>query len=58
MLLNQPDVKPSNVLISNDGQIKLCDFGIAGVFTASNKCYTGIGSEVYMAVSSKLLLRA
>ncbi|XP_065898698.1 dual specificity mitogen-activated protein kinase kinase 6-like isoform X1 [Dysidea avara] len=43
------DVKPSNVLISNEGQIKMCDFGIAGVTTDSNKCYTrGIGCKVYM----------
>ena len=49
--LHLSDVKPSNVLISNEGQIKMCDFGIAGVTTDSNKCYTrGIGCKVYMPV--------
>ena len=48
------DVKPSNVLIGNDGSIKMCDFGIAGMIIDS-KCYTrGIGCEAYMAVSNGL----
>ena len=47
-------MKPSNVLISNDGSIKMCDFGIAGMIIDS-KCYTrGIGCEAYMAVSDSL----
>ena len=45
------DVKPSNVLISSDGSIKMCDFGIAGV-TINSECHTrGIGCKAYMAVS-------
>src|SRR5262249_48107987 len=30
------DLKPSNVLISSDGQLKLCDFGVAKVLTGSD----------------------
>lgn len=52
-------MKPSNVLISDDGQIKMCDFGIAGVTTDSNKCYTrGIGCKVYMPVSNAFLCQS
>ena len=48
------DVKPSNVLIGNNGSIKMCDFGIAGV-TINSECHTrGIGCKAYMAVSDYL----
>ena len=30
------DLKPDNILISNDGHIKLCDFGLAKSFKNSN----------------------
>ena len=47
-------MKPSNVLIANDGSIKMCDFGIAGV-TINSECHTrGIGCKAYMAVSDYL----
>lgn len=44
------DVKPSNILISKEGAIKLCDFGIAGVLQGSF-CSTNIGCARFMAVS-------
>ena len=44
------DVKPSNILISREGAIKLCDFGIAGVLQGSF-CTTNIGCARFMAVS-------
>lgn len=43
------DVKPSNILISSNGEIKLCDFGIAGELVNSF-VQTDIGCKPYLAV--------
>jgi tetratricopeptide (TPR) repeat protein len=45
------DVKPSNVLLTNDGQARLTDFGIAQPEDATHLTQTGqvIGSRGYMA---------
>lgn len=43
------DVKPTNVLINNRGQIKLCDFGVSGQLEKSI-AKTNIGCQTYMAV--------
>lgn len=42
------DVKPTNVVVKRDGQIKLCDFGISG-FLHNSKASTFTGCEIYMA---------
>jgi eukaryotic-like serine/threonine-protein kinase len=45
------DVKPSNVIITEDGKVKLVDFGIARVRDAATLTRTGLtfGSPAYMA---------
>ena len=46
------DVKPSNVLINRKGEIKLCDFGIAGKLDNSY-CVSEVGCMLYLAVSEE-----
>lgn len=45
------DVKPDNIIVTNDGRIKLVDFGIARVETSSSDTSTGtvLGTVAFMA---------
>lgn len=47
------DVKPSNVLINMQGQVKMCDFGISGYLVDSVAKTMDAGCKPYMAVSKK-----
>ncbi|KAI1314841.1 hypothetical protein EDD11_001666 [Mortierella claussenii] len=42
------DVKPTNVLVNSQGQVKLCDFGVSGHLIQS-MAKTHIGCQSYMA---------
>jgi mitogen-activated protein kinase kinase 3 len=50
------DVKPSNILISRDGQVKMCDFGISGYLVDSVAKTIDAGCKPYMAVSKEIKL--
>lgn len=47
-----PDVKPSNVLVTSAGQIKICDFGVSGELINSI-ADTFVGTSTYMSVSER-----
>ena len=47
------DVKPSNILISRAGQVKMCDFGISGYLVDSVAKTIDAGCKPYMAVRTR-----
>lgn len=42
------DIKPQNVLVSSDGSIKICDFGVSGE-AVNSLATTFVGTQYYMA---------
>ena len=44
------DIKPSNILVTKEGVIKICDFGVSGNLEAS-LAQTFLGTSYYMAVN-------
>ncbi|RXM27966.1 Dual specificity mitogen-activated protein kinase kinase 3, partial [Acipenser ruthenus] len=49
------DVKPSNVLINNEGHVKMCDFGISGYLVDSVAKTMDAGCKPYMAIELAIL---
>jgi serine/threonine protein kinase len=43
------DLKPANILVNSIGQVKIADFGSAGIDSVSQHLQTFVGSEAYMS---------
>jgi serine/threonine protein kinase len=43
------DVKPGNVLVDSQGNVKLCDFGLASICSDHSLQRTMVGTTIYMA---------
>ena len=51
------DVKPSNILVNSNGEIKICDFGVSGQLIDS-MANSFVGTRSYMSVSIQYLDQA
>ncbi|KPJ19618.1 Dual specificity mitogen-activated protein kinase kinase 2 [Papilio machaon] len=45
------DVKPSNILVNSNGEIKICDFGVSGQLIDS-MANSFVGTRSYMSVQN------